>query len=267
MSIDERAKLGLIANANRELFQAIENNDVGRVFGCLRRGASANARDDLGRTPLFFAARATKDHDIAELLLDEGADVRARSVCGLTPLHIAAAVGDETRIGLFLDRGAKIDARDDAGWTPLHCAATLGRVDEATFLVSRGSDVGIRDHHGRTPLDLARTPQEPLSEERWAALQQVLGGFVNMRIVGVRLDSLLLEVENVHPRYPDAECEARERGTLTVPAALLHDVPARGELIPYRKGLVPLLDKAWGQAMRETIENERRRDLGFEPVR
>ena len=201
MSIDERAKLGLIANANRELFQAIENNDVGRVFGCLRRGASANARDDLGRTPLFFAARATKDHDIAELLLDEGADVRARSVCGLTPL------------------------------------------------------------------DLARTPQELLSEERWAALQQVLGGFVNMRIVGVRLDSLLLEVENVHPRYPDAECEARERGTLTVPAALLHDVPARGELIPYRKGLVPLLDKAWGQAMRETIENERRKDLGIEPAR
>ena len=42
-----------------------------------------------------------------------------------------------------------------------------------------------------------------------AALQQVLGGFVNMRIVGVRLDSLFLEVENVHPRYPDVGVRVR----------------------------------------------------------
>ena len=105
-----------------------------------------------------------------------------------------------------------------------------------------------------------------MSERRWAALQQVLGGFVNMRIVRVRLDSLLLEVENVHPRYPDAESEAKERGRSPSRPHSCTMCP-RGELIPYRKGLVPLLDKAWGQAMRETIENERRRELGFEPVR
>ena len=143
----------------------------------------------------------------------------------------SAAVGTKPASVSSWTAGQKIDVRDDAGWTPLHCAATLGRVEEATFLVSRGSDVGIRDHHGRTPLDLAQAhdPQEPLSEQRWAALEQVLGGFVNMRIVGVRLDSLLLEVENVHPRYPDAEWHAQEQGMVTVPATRFPAAPSRGE--------------------------------------
>ena len=82
---------------------------------------------------------------------------------GLTPLHIAAGVGDEARIALFLDRGAEIDARCVDGWTPLHCAAVAGQLEEATLLVSRGADVSIRDRDGLTPLDVARrtTPMSP----------------------------------------------------------------------------------------------------------
>ena len=52
----------------------------------------------------------------------------------------------------------------------------------------------------------------------------------------------------------------QSEGTLTIPAALLHDVPEAGVLVERsRKGLSPVLDEAWSKA--------HRRDLGIEPVR
>src|SRR5512135_2705049 len=183
MDIDE-PKHKQVANADRELLQAIRDNDLRRVAAWLAHGARANCRDEHGRTPLFLAAAATKEQAIAELLLEHGADVRVRTVSGLTPLHVAAAVGDEARIRLFLDHRAEIDARDAAGWTPLHCAATHGRLEEATFLVSRGADVGRRDHEGQTPQDLLRAIMrlDPQHEYRWAPLERLLGDVATMKL-------------------------------------------------------------------------------------
>src|SRR5512135_3487661 len=107
MDIDE-PRHKQVANADRELLQAIRDNDLRRVAAWLAHGARANCRDEQGRTPLFLAAAATKEQAIAELLLEHGADVRVRTVSGLTPLHVAAAVGDEARIRLFLDTGRKL---------------------------------------------------------------------------------------------------------------------------------------------------------------
>lgn len=261
-SHDKKApKLQLIVNADRELFEAIVDNDPARVSAWLARGAQANLRDEYGRTPLFLAALGSKDQVIAEQLLDRGADVRARNVNGLTPLHIAAGVGDEARIALFLDRGAEIDARCVDGWTPLHCAAALGRFEEASFLVSRGADVSIRDRDGLTPLDVARAhhPHEPLSERRWRALERLLGGFAIAKVIEARPDSLIMRVESVHSIYPEAYWQAKERGLIAIPAGLLREVPEPGDVIHYPKRLSPELDEAWRAA--------RRRRLDIEPER
>jgi hypothetical protein len=260
-------KLELHVNANRELFEAIMDNDPARASAWLARGAQANLRDEYGRTPLFLAALGSKDQVIAEQLLDRGADVRARNVNGLTPLHIAASVGDEARIALFLDRGAEIDARCVDGWTPLHCAAALGRFEEASFLVGRGADVSIRDRDGLTPLDVARAhhpdEREPLSERRWRALERLLGGFAIAKVIEARPDSLIMRVESVHSIYPEAYWQAKERGLIAIPAGLLREVPEPGHYIGCPRGLSPILDEAWDKAWRVA----RRKDLGIEPVR
>ena len=77
----------------------------------LDRGADVNAKNDLGQTPLYHA-----DSEVAELLLDHGADVNAKNDFGQTPLHYA----DSEEAELLLDRGADVNAKDDIGQTPLH---------------------------------------------------------------------------------------------------------------------------------------------------
>lgn len=255
-------KLELIVNPLWKLFEALIANDAPRVRAAIARGADVNARDPDGRTPLFETVLHWKDPTtVAELLLDHGASLRVRDKDGQTPLHAAAMFGEEAHLRLFLERGAEINARDARARTPLLCAADLGRIHATAFLVSRGADVSICDHHGRTPLALVRRNHrmEYLGDEQRELLERLLGGFMTVRVVEARPDSLIVQVESVHSRYPEAIRRASERGTLAVPCGLFPEAPQPGDVIRCRKGLSQGLDEAWRQ--------ERRRELGIEPER
>jgi ankyrin repeat protein len=64
--------------------------------------------------------RAEPDvHEIANLLLDAGADVNHASETGDTALHAAAAGSMLSVIQLLADRGANLDAKNKQGATPL----------------------------------------------------------------------------------------------------------------------------------------------------
>ena len=55
--------------------------------------------------------------------MDAGADVHAKRVTGLTPLHRAAGWNNNPAvIQALVDAGADVDARDDDGDTPLDIA-------------------------------------------------------------------------------------------------------------------------------------------------
>jgi ankyrin repeat protein len=71
---------------------------------------------DQGTSPLFFA-RTAED---AKSLIDDGANVNARSDYGFTPLHFAAARGDYEVVQFLLDHGADPTVRSHDGNTPLH---------------------------------------------------------------------------------------------------------------------------------------------------
>ena len=51
----------------------------------------------------FWAACANGDLERAEWLLSLGANIESRNVHGLTPLHIAAELGDEELINLMIE--------------------------------------------------------------------------------------------------------------------------------------------------------------------
>jgi ankyrin repeat protein len=62
--------------------------------------------------------------DVVKLLLDSGADANAKTDLGLTPLHFATE--HKELAVLLLKRGADVNTKENSGVTPLHCAA-IGR--------------------------------------------------------------------------------------------------------------------------------------------
>src|SRR5687767_5627758 len=82
--------------------------------------ASAQKKDS--REALWAAVR-NGDAVSAKALLDQGADVNAKSEIGVTALWIAASKGKPEVVEVLLDRGADVNARDGIWYlTPLALA-------------------------------------------------------------------------------------------------------------------------------------------------
>ena len=105
-------------------------------------------------TPLLLSVSAGAG-DVAELLLDRGANVEAANEIGSAPLHEAAAAGDFEIVELLLDRGANVEAADDLGETPLHAAVLSSSVEVVELLLDRGANVEATTDSGQTPFDVA----------------------------------------------------------------------------------------------------------------
>jgi ankyrin repeat protein len=76
--------------------------------------------------------------------------------CDRGALHLAAANG-RTDVCRFLvqDLGFPVDARSLCGDTPLLLAATFGHTSTAAYLLERGADPRAPDSTGETPLHWA----------------------------------------------------------------------------------------------------------------
>jgi hypothetical protein len=84
--------------------------------------------NDQGQTPL--AGVAYKGYlEIAQLLLQHGANVEGASPDGKTPLMMAAMFNRCAIVTLFLEHGARLDAVDSRGMTALSLAASMGAKD------------------------------------------------------------------------------------------------------------------------------------------
>jgi ankyrin repeat protein len=149
--LDRGAEIGLYEAAT--LGRA---DDLRRLLGRSKR--RANAFSDDGFTPLHLAAYFGQ-RDAAELLLDKGADIEARSrnrrLRSVTPLHSAAAGRQNEVALLLLERGADPDATQPGGWTPLHQAAASGNLELCKALVAYGAErMKMADDRSR-PIDFA----------------------------------------------------------------------------------------------------------------
>ncbi len=129
----------------------------------LGHGATLEARDESGQTPLIAAARHGET-EVVKLLLKKGAKVEARNTGGETALIAAACMcpiidQPETydSIRLLLEKGAAIEATDKEGGTALMNAAAWGRDDNAKLLLDKGPESKPRII-GATPRSTSRHP-------------------------------------------------------------------------------------------------------------
>jgi ankyrin repeat protein len=79
-------------------------------------------RSDNSQTPAARADQFRRDAQIVRLLIQFGASVNARDRSGETPLHSAAFGAYVEFASLLIQLGADINARDHCGRTPLWCA-------------------------------------------------------------------------------------------------------------------------------------------------
>ncbi|MCX6345026.1 MAG: ankyrin repeat domain-containing protein [Armatimonadetes bacterium] len=89
------------------------------------------------------------------LLCEEPESVGVSDITGATPLHLAAATGNTEMADLLIQGGAQVNALDNLSYSPLHYAAKEGQKDVCCLLIERGGDLATRTIHGQTPLDLA----------------------------------------------------------------------------------------------------------------
>ena len=121
---------------NQQLCRESSNGDVIKVKLFLKLGANVNETCDgkesflqetrngykikemRQNSPLHYAA-LSRNFEIAELLLRNGADVNATNNLRMTPLQFAARKGHPKMVELFLNHGASKESKDIFGWTPL----------------------------------------------------------------------------------------------------------------------------------------------------
>jgi len=128
-----------------------------QVFDALLRhpGTNVDAPALNGNTALMMAA-FKHNKPAAEALIAKGAAVNRP---GWTPLHYAAASGDDDIARLLLAHGARIDAQSPPAsgkYTPLMMAAREGHEDTAVFLLGQGADPQLKNSEGLTAAEIAR---------------------------------------------------------------------------------------------------------------
>ena len=160
---EETASYLLNLNPRLDVFNASVAGLVPVVLReILANPALLEAHSSDGWTPLHLAA-FFGHADLANALLDRGANIEARSTNGMknTPLHAAAAGGHTALVKLLLDRGADANARQQGGFAALHSAAQAGNSKMAELLIAHGSDVDARAENNQAALDLALMKGHP----------------------------------------------------------------------------------------------------------
>jgi uncharacterized protein len=153
----EIAEYVLSLGPKLDLFSLCAAGRVNAVIEAVDRDPSLlKAHSGDGWTPLHLAAYFGHP-EVANALLDRGADVNARSTNSMknTPLHAAAAGGNVELVRLLLERGADANATQERAWTALHAAAQSGNREMVELLLAHGAHVNTRAENNQAALDLA----------------------------------------------------------------------------------------------------------------
>ncbi|WP_264705088.1 ankyrin repeat domain-containing protein [Wolbachia endosymbiont (group A) of Gymnosoma rotundatum] len=139
-----------------ELLEAAKSGNINEVNRLISEGASVNATDQNGNTPLHWAAKNGHEEVVESLLGKEGIDVNAQDRDNNTPLHWAAVKGHKEVLEALLEKDEiDVNAQDKDNRTPLHWATGRDNVEVVNVLIIKGADVNAQDKDNRTPLHFA----------------------------------------------------------------------------------------------------------------
>ena len=142
------------------LLLAARHGHVSVVELLLQNQADLNARTKLGANAITLAARG--GHlQTCKLLIEAGIDLNpstgiGNSSCEFTPLMVAAHHGHDSVVRYLLDRGCDINHQTPSmGINALMLAALNGYMTTSQILVERGADPNLTNINDHTPLQVA----------------------------------------------------------------------------------------------------------------
>ena len=168
------SKFFAVSRDNKSIHALARKGDFIGVKKLLALGADVNERDKtLGVTPLLWALMPRNlaiaplfeknNHEgkkqVAELLINEEANVNVSVQSGRTPLHYAVGSnnGYKNIVKLLISKGAEIRFKAGIiGTSPLHEACYFGDREIVELLIANGADVNEKTTEFReSPFDLA----------------------------------------------------------------------------------------------------------------
>jgi len=137
------------------LWFACKNGDAVLIEHLLKAGADANEAEEEGQTPLMTASLTGK-LDAVKVLLAGGAKVNVTEPYkGETALMWAAAEGNAKAADLLIEFGADVKAKSRAGFTPLLFAVRNGELDAVKVLLQHGANANDVAPDRTTALNMA----------------------------------------------------------------------------------------------------------------
>ena len=147
----------ILKGADDSLHSSAYLGDLKKVKNFIESGIDVDAKGEYGVTPLYLSLINRLHKDVAEFLLEKGANPNTKDKVDATLLHAWAWGGDpditKSLIEFLASKGADVNALQGVGrWTPLHSACYRGRGSVAKVLIDNGADVNTKDNRDRTPL-------------------------------------------------------------------------------------------------------------------
>ena len=144
----------IIASAE-QIVEAAKNGNIKNVKTILANDPSKlNAIDEDKYTALHWACMRAQ-WDVAEYLIEKGADLNVVGGDGGTPINWAVHHDNVEIIKLMIDKGAKLNIQNQWGMTELHTAIWRGCIHVVEYLLDHGSDPKIRTNEGWTAMHYA----------------------------------------------------------------------------------------------------------------
>ena len=176
---DARRKGERILEPWEQFIEATNNGDAETVCELAETGKiGINEFGGEGGSLLTYCAY-TGNVDLAKRLIAIGADVNQRHPYHhTTPLHTAAAFGQQRMVEFLLDRGANPNVATAPGTesqafysphkgeTPLHLAVKQANVEVADTLLKAGAHLHTKDSDGKLPIDYLKEDADRADEIR-----------------------------------------------------------------------------------------------------
>ncbi len=123
------------------LFVAAMTGHQSMVILLIEEDAEIDAKNIHGQTPLYIAF-TYQQYEVAQILIRNGADIMAREKHrNETILHLVTAIGNIDYISCVFEEGADIEAKDIHGLTPLLRSAAIQSTEVGTSLIAIGCNV------------------------------------------------------------------------------------------------------------------------------